>query len=679
MKFVEKTITFVVYFIFIITILALCTKVLGTSLTNSDTLWMVDYLRDWLVRGVDMRTWQPAMAPNYFPEMLIFGLFIYGTKSVYLGFMVFRIAKALLYVFLFYKLLDLITQLPKIYKSWIAILLSTGMVLATIIIGNTQDFWQLYVPTAHGGAFVNSLIGIVLISYLLQNQKKNLNKALFYLFLLSIIAILSDLIFLVWFTIPVIVSFSFLTLFRQTPKINFVKIIFYLITPILILPIYFWLTPYRPVLTPAINQFEGWKTTFDLFLTTLSENTIYQIIVVFSFFCLVGITVFVFFKNLKKRTSISFDQISNKQETINLFLLFYACFITPMSFVSMAILDRPAPQYLMGGDLSSLLLFPFILILTSFGQKLLRSHLFYISVIFLVILGFEVSFTLSPPTWVEVSHSLNPFQQIYPTLVSCLDSHSKEFNNGAGVADYWEVRQINLFSKKGLRVDNVVAGKLSPLPVQAASNREMFENKKRTWVITDTISAAPNIRESDMIRWQGKPTLRFICAGYPILVYQNGINIVIKNNTVMDRPSLETKLTNFINKKINDLTLDQYDGMQTAVGTLDMDTVVSNGEAGYLQFGPYITLPQGNYLVEWQGKLVQAKNSVIGYVDVSENLDAESLAYAKVNIPTPKSPENDVLVTLQFSAKQTIKLTQFRFYVTKDSIVRLEKIVISRH
>ena len=169
----ETVIALGIFFVFIVAALALCARSLGTDLANADGLWMEDYLRDWLVRGVDMTTWQSPMASNYFPEMLIYGLIRYGTGSIYLGFMGFRIVKVILYAILFYQLLAFLTRLSRTYRLWLASLLSCGMVLATMQVGGTQDFWQLYVPGAHGGAFVNTLGALVITLHWLRNPEEN--------------------------------------------------------------------------------------------------------------------------------------------------------------------------------------------------------------------------------------------------------------------------------------------------------------------------------------------------------------------------------------------------------------------------------------------------------------------------------------------------------------------------
>src|SRR5688500_6076156 len=64
---------------FCLCLAALLTAPMG--IINADTLWMEDYLRA-LFSGQNMRTWQPAMAPNYFPDMFIYAAARLTTDTV---------------------------------------------------------------------------------------------------------------------------------------------------------------------------------------------------------------------------------------------------------------------------------------------------------------------------------------------------------------------------------------------------------------------------------------------------------------------------------------------------------------------------------------------------------------------------------------------------------------------
>ena len=669
----KKAITWGIFLIFVFSALVLCSRSLGTDLVNADGLWMEDYLRDWLVRGVNMTTWQPAMAPNYFPEMLIYGLIRYGTGSIYLGFMGFRLVKVILYAVLFYKLLSFATDLSRIYRLWIALLLSCGIILATILVGGTQDFWQLYVPTAHGGAFVNTLGAIVISLHWLRNPKENRGWVLILLVVLSTAAVLSDMIYLVWFIIPAMGAMFVLVVLGRITKRSFWSFVACLLLLVLLERMSHWMTPYKEI-PGSLALKEGWKATADLYFGLLAEGW-YHPVVLFSFMGLVGAALYVLFSAWKKRGP---DQVNDAKKTTFLFLLPYAALVTPSTFLAMAVINRPAPQYLMGGDLISLLFLLFVLVITNRGQRVFVSAWFYVTVIFSAIAGFVGFLAFSSTNWASLAQKSTPIPQPYPDLVACLDSHAADFENGAGVADYWLTRSINLFSKKGLHVDNVIAGKLSPLPVQAVSNREMFEDKKRTWIITNNQSHFPVIRETDMVLWQGQPDGRFECGGFPVLVYKSGVKIIAENNEIMNRPSLEAMFANFTYGNVNHFVIPSVENRRTQVGVLKGGSIYSAGKAGYLQFGPYISLPAGSYRVEWHGKLEQGIQNAVGNVDVSINGGATVLVNASVTMRVVGGVNTDALAAVEFSVDHPVAAVEFRFYVNENAMVRLNEVVISR-
>jgi len=673
----EKAITIGVLVVLILSALVLCTRNLGPDLANADGLWMDDYLRDWLVRGVDMTTWQSPMAPNYFPEMFMYGLIRYAAGSIYLGFIGFRLAKFILFIALFYLLLASLVRLSRTYRFWIASLLSCAMVLATACLGVTQDFWQLYVPTAHGGAFVNAQAAVLVTLYCLENPDQARWQSLAVLGLLCTMAVLSDMIFVAWFTVPAIAALGILALLGRISKRSLVGYVVCLFAAFPVERIAHGLTPYNVSVPRSLALFEGWKATSDLYFKALVDGW-YQRVVVVVFICAAGIAARALFSALKNHDHGFRNQVYGVTKSSHLFLLCYAVLVTPATFLAMATINRPAPQYLMGGNLAPLALLVFAGIVADRGQRVLASRSFYASIIVLMIGAFAGVLAFSGPSWAVLVEKLNPRHEIYPELVACLDSHASDFDNGAGVADYWEVRPINLLSKKGLRVDNVVAGEFSPLPVQAASNREMFEEKKRTWVITNTTSAAPNIRESDMIRWQGQPDVRFVCTNFPILVYKNGVKIVRDNNPAMNRPGLDAALASFTEGKVDRLVVRWPENRPTLVGEWKNDDLQSTGRAGYLQVGPYISLPAGSYHVEWHGRVDHASAADVGRVDVSVDAGSRILANAPVTVSSLNAVPNDVLAGLDFSVGHAVAAAEFRFYVNEKALVSLNDVVISR-
>ena len=88
-----------------------------------------------------------------------------------------------------------------------------------------------------------------------------------------------------------------------------------------------------------------------------------------------------------------------------------------------------------------------------------------------------------------------------------------------------------------------------------------------------------------MVQWQGQPDARFVCAGFPVLVYKSGVKIIAANNEVMDRPTFEATVANFTRGGVDRFVIRWRENRRTMVGEWEGDDLRSTGEAGYLQYG----------------------------------------------------------------------------------------------
>ena len=128
----ERVITFGYFTALLVSVIAIymtANHVAQWLLFNADSLWTENYLQDWLVKGVDMKTWMTPGAPNFFPEMLIYGLFSFATSSIYWGFVGSGFVKIFFYIFIFYALSSLLTDILRVYKLWFSLFCTSTMSL----------------------------------------------------------------------------------------------------------------------------------------------------------------------------------------------------------------------------------------------------------------------------------------------------------------------------------------------------------------------------------------------------------------------------------------------------------------------------------------------------------------------------------------------------------------------
>lgn len=526
----ESAITCAYFAVLIIAVLAVYMAANNVSqwfFFNADTLWMEDYLQDWFVQGLNMKSWMTPGAPNYFPEMLLYGLMRYATGDVFLGFVGFGLIKVIYYVVILYVLLSLITRISRVCRLRLALLYVTLMLLATILLGQQfnyirmLDFWQLFIPTAHGGAICNALLAIFLTLLWLRQPYKS-GVWLFLLFVLSIAASLSDRLYVVWFTFPALCAvFGLLILGRikSWAVFWFSGVLFG--ADYIGRKLFAAIVPLQQVIYQLTT--DGWRATLHFYSDLFTEGWYHPVILV-SYICLFGVALKVFINALKSMPHQEHTQHRDNQEIAQLFLLPYAVFALPISFLAMAIMNRPETQYFTGGNLLALSFWGVLLVVNQVGRRIWIKGWFHVVVIVGLLMCF-ISWTTSPALPIsKMLVQVNP----YSKLVACLDSHSDDLGKGAGIADYWQARRINLFSKKGLRVHQAQGGGLKVF--QWVSNSAMFDGREHTFVLTNTPTNLEVILEEDVIRINGNPDVKFVCDGFPVLVYKNGLKTTMPMN-----------------------------------------------------------------------------------------------------------------------------------------------------
>ena len=115
---------------------------------------------------------------------------------------------------------DFVTNLTRTRRLWLSLLCVSGMLLSVRLFDTRLngtgwlDFYQLFVPTAHGGAFANGMLATLLILGWLRNPERDVRR-LGLLFALSVVASLSDRLYTAWFSIPAICALGIFVLLRR--------------------------------------------------------------------------------------------------------------------------------------------------------------------------------------------------------------------------------------------------------------------------------------------------------------------------------------------------------------------------------------------------------------------------------------------------------------------------------
>ncbi len=636
-------------------------------LWNSDTLWQENFLRDILLRGVDIKSWLTPGAPNFFPDMLIYGLLRFSTGSVYWGgYIGFGIAKLACYAIAVYALLSLVTSLSRARKLWFTLACSSVILLGAILLGNQLglhhiwDFAQLLLPSIHGGAIVDVLIAILLTIMWIRDSRRR-TFWLLLLLLLSIPACLSDRLYTIWFSIPAVMSITVLIILRRIPWRQSLWIFgILLISDLIGRWIFLAIFPLQ-VVPYSLSFFAGLPRVISLYVGFFAAG-FYPKLVLFSYICLLVLAVSGIVRTWKERNQLSPESSALPVGTEILFLLIYSASVAPATFMAMVLINRPEPQYLTAGNLLALSMWGFLLVLDRFGLDLWKKgwiHITFMGVTISVV-GFLALSTSQP------LKAISALPDPYSPLISCLDSHADEYQGGAGLADYWQARMINLFSRKGLIIDQAQGD--PPSIYQLFSGNMMLVPKKHTFVLTNTPTNQQEILASDVMKVNGTPDAQFQCGGYPVLVYHRGIKVdystpVASNGCGIATYQESTSQSTGTKSCVQNVDLEV---LPKQVGVVQTGELISTGQAGLLAYGPYLPLVAGDYHLIVHGT---ASKAATAWVDMVGNKG--TIEYLRIPISTVPEGSPGVIAEGWIRIAVPVNDIEVRIYVGANDVVRI--------
>lgn len=115
--------------------------------------------------------------------------------------------------------------------------------------------------------------------------------------------------------------------------------------------------------------------------------------------------------------------------------------------------------------------------------------------------------------------------------------------------------------------------------------------------------------------------------------------------------------------------------LRTQVGIEEDGHYRSTGRAGFLQFGPYATLPAGHYRVAWIGRVQSAKEKAAASADVVHDTGRAFLAGP---VAIDASRKDSTLAALDFSLPRETNLIEFRLAVAEGTLATVERVEITQ-
>jgi len=392
------------------------------------------------------KDWNIGTFPSLFPSVIIYFILCIFIKNV----LYIQITYAFIQFILLVILINILyrTVFPKM--SLYALSISNSALTLFLI-------WPLYLPDIiintnfflpyHSGAFLNTLLALILMLKYLKTQKKT------YLIWLGVIVILgsfSDSFFIVYFVLPLLISLALYIKSNKTKQI--IRIIIFTILSVIVGLLSYWGLIKSKVVTVSFMPyvFENIGKSFDL-----AYNQFKYLIVIDGLrryiFSLTYITIFLticyaVYLSIKQLFSF-FSKQSNIWNSYNFFILFYCASI-------IGAIAAPICRGIYFHEWSiRYCIFPIFLGLTNIG--LICGYYFHSKFQNLVKVTSIVCVAILFIYFTLIYNKLKPFLifsrigSYYSGIVKATDDLSMIYPLKKGVADHWDAKHIGELSKKG--------------------------------------------------------------------------------------------------------------------------------------------------------------------------------------------------------------------------------------
>jgi hypothetical protein len=422
------------------------------TLTNSDASLLYQISTDFIEHPVSIFDWNFGTCFYIFPNLLVMlaaaCLFSNPALAIFISSIIMFSLLIFLMNFLFVRVFKGI--------SYYSLIISNFSILACVVYTiYSGDFYyltaHLFLPM-HSGAFINSIAALVLV---FRFFKTNAIKYVVLLNVLNILALISDMIYLIYFIVPLFFTLLSIALLYKNARTRlyliiilslFIAGILGLVLNQLIIRFNF-LNIY-PVTRMPDNMMNSFivlvKSLFEIF----SFNFITVAIAVMSVFSFV-ITSFIAGKLLFK------GKAEFKENELNiliwfLFTLYLLIIVFAASVINGTFLGKDCIRYVITPVYLTLFNTGLLFYYFSKSGKKARDYLMIISfaLFFIYILFFIGNYSKCNPF-----NSISKVQSYYPPVVKAADELSRKCNIKYGLGGYWDARFITVFSREKVIVN----------------------------------------------------------------------------------------------------------------------------------------------------------------------------------------------------------------------------------
>lgn len=566
--------------IFAVSILYLSQKMINLFF-DPDLLYLPVLFQDLFYHGGHYLDWNLTPVPYFFPDWFIFFIAFCLTKNVYFQLLI----VACINVLLMYLALRLIYQ--TFFPTKKAVLFSLTSIsgflfLSTymsrfhdeLVVMLTQPYEAVYLPNIHVGAFTVGLFYVwIQLKLLAETEINTRSYFLFFAVLISLATGMSDLLYIIQFSLPVFLAYLFLL--KRKININkvfifsFVPLLFSLLGGGLIKYIVHRSTLWGYLEHPSLDTFSFpiIKIVFNFFIVEFFKKVSPLIFLVFLVFYLSVIYIFInstFKKNIKK----NFYVLDDKLVFFNAFILF-SVIITMLAIG----LGKPAIRYIYPFFYFPIVNFFYIGYFFKNKQKI--NH--YLSYLALAILTFLI--VLSLKFYFFSTTKLK--KEYYPEAIQCIDNALRTEGHN-GVADYWQAFPTAMLSHEKI---TVVPIQRDLKPFNFIANIKWF-SEQYSFAILDKNSPSP-LKQTLLVpdemlirRINGEPKKTIVCGDKKLLIYPKN---KLRTAYLIEAGDEFTWSAAELPSQFSESRI------------LDTRQVKAENGVGFVTFGPNISLSAGKY------------------------------------------------------------------------------------
>ena len=562
-------------------------------LFNSDALYLPTLFSDIFANDGQIKDWFLTPAPYFFPDYPMFFLAYLVGATPYSQIIAFALIQTALTFFAIWFVARTATKINSFLTASTALLILIWLALTTMDsyspLSVGEPFVYILNSAFHYGAFLSSIL-LSALWIKINNEDKN-NKTIAIFLLMAIIAYattLSDNLFLVQFIAPLIaVQILTAAAERDFSFKNKIPPILIAICGLLGSMSYKWIVENqtRHLTVIGLDKLSSnLKDIYNILHLAIIGNPAFGLI----FLLYIGIVLRSFIQLMrgeKEGSGLSWLAIFS-------FLSFCAT-IGAFSLVS----NLPIP--IQGRYLIPALSWPVIVVLIFLSGRL-RDRFFYLAIaISLPALAFM--------NWSSY-HSImsNGIEkQYYPEEISCIDNALEKENLHNGIAQYWDAKHLQNFSRLNL---NIAQHSGDLVEYYWITSKKYFKPSYDFAIISEDAAPAYKISSDLLTRINGVPKFVKSCGSKSVLIYGKDKMrvrkiVAVGNSYVWKACELHT----IIGEKTTGCEMQKKD----------------NTQSGYVTFGPYERLPTGQYTFEIAYSSAANKGEIVGDWDVALALPSE--------------------------------------------------------